>query len=83
MANGRKVNAFMKGIRTMGNNNDTNRFAAQLTNTQIDEAADLGPWVNSSEQINQGIDPGPVAKNTTNPRVATMRKIFAPSVSML
>ena len=44
----------------------TRKLASQFTSTAMDIAAGLGPWLKSSAVINQGIEPGPTAKNTTN-----------------
>lgn len=49
----------------------TTKFAIQLTSTAIAIALGRGPCENNSAVIIQGIDPGPTAKNTTNPRVET------------
>ena len=49
----------------------TRKLAIQLTRTAIDMAAGLGPCEKSSAVIIQGIEPGPTAKNTTNPNVET------------
>lgn len=49
----------------------TRKLAIQLTKTAIDMAAGRGPCEKSSAVIIQGIEPGPTAKNTTNPNVET------------
>lgn len=49
----------------------TTKLAIQLTNTAIAIALGLGPCENSSAVIIHGIEPGPTAKNTTNPSVET------------
>lgn len=49
----------------------TIKFDVQLTNTDMDMAAGLGPWENNSAVIIQGMEPGPTAKNTTKPKVDT------------
>lgn len=49
----------------------TTKLAIQLTNTAIAIALGLGPCENNSAVIIHGIEPGPTAKNTTNPSVET------------
>lgn len=49
----------------------TTKLAIQLTNTAMAIALGRGPCEKSSAVIIQGIEPGPTAKNTTNPRVET------------
>lgn len=52
----------------------TTKLAIQLTSTAIAMALGRGPWEKSSAVIIQGIEPGPTAKKTTNPRVATTER---------
>lgn len=47
----------------------TTKLANQLTSTAIAIALGRGPCENNSAVIIHGIEPGPVAKNTTKPRV--------------
>ncbi len=56
------------------------KFAVQLTATPMAVAAGRGPCLKSSPVMSQGMEPGPRAKKTTNPRVETMRKTATPSL---
>lgn len=47
------------------------KLEVQLTKTEMDMAAGLGPCENNSAVIIHGIEPGPTAKNTTKPKVET------------
>ena len=64
-----------------GKVNPTNKLAIQLTRVAIAMAAGRGPWVNNSEVIIHGIEPGPRAKKTTKERVETTRKMPTPESS--
>lgn len=52
----------------------TKKFAVQLTTTAIEAAIGLADWLKSSFTKNQGMDPGPVAKPTTNKMTKMMEK---------
>jgi len=58
----------------------TAKLATQLMSTAMDIAAGRGPWLKSSAVIIHGIDPGPTAKNTTNPRMDTTAKYDIQSI---
>jgi len=58
----------------LGNPMPTTKLAIQLTSTAMAMALGRGPWEKSSAVIIQGIDPGPTAKKTTKPRVATTER---------
>ena len=65
----------------IGKMSPTAKFPLQLTSVATAIAADLGAWVKSSPVINQGIEPGPNAKNVTKPNAATIVKMPVPFVS--
>ena len=64
----------------MGKISPTAKFPLQLTSVATAIAADLGAWVKSSPVINQGIEPGPRAKNVTKPNAAMIVKMPVPVV---
>ena len=68
-------------VTMTGKVNPTNKLANQLTRVATAMAAGRGPWVNNSEVIIHGIEPGPRAKKTTKERVETTRKMPTPESS--
>lgn len=58
----------------------TAKLATQLMSTAMDIAAGLGPWLKSSAVIIHGMEPGPTAKNTTNPSMDTTAKYDIQSI---
>lgn len=52
----------------------TMKLAVQLDKPAIAMAEGLGPCENNSATMNQGMGPGPISKNATKEKMATMHK---------
>lgn len=50
------------------------KLAVQLEKPATAMAEGLGPWENNSATMNQGMGPGPISKNATKAKMATMLK---------
>ena len=48
------------------------KLAVQLEKPATAMAAGRGPWENNSATKNQGMGPGPISKNATKPKMASM-----------
>lgn len=55
----------------IGNSMPTRKLDVQLERPATATAAGRGPWLNSSDTMNQGIGPGPISKRATKANVAT------------
>jgi len=58
----------------------TAKLATQFMSTAMDIAAGRGPCLKSSAVIIHGMEPGPTAKNTTNPSMDTTAKYDIQSI---
>ena len=61
------TSTYWKPIPTM-------KLAVQLVKPATAMADGLGPWENNSATMNQGMGPGPISKNATKEKMATMLK---------